>query len=77
MAKDVAMEKNEGRLVFGGMARWDGLDLFGPNYTSVAYRRKGEIHIKIEPSVLRRPTNPAVQRVSRWPVIRSLFLWGR
>src|SRR5215204_6451615 len=71
------MEKNEGRLVFGGMARWDGLDLFGPTYTSVAYRRKGEIHIKIEPSVLRRPTNPAVQRVSRWPVIRSFFLWGR
>jgi uncharacterized protein YqhQ len=77
VAKDVAMEKNEGRLLFGGMARWDGLDLFGPNYTSVAYRRKGEIHIKIEPSVLRRPTNPAVQRVSRWPVIRSFFLWGR
>src|SRR5215216_5330588 len=71
------MEKNGGRLVFGGMARWDGLDLFGPNYTSFAYRRKGEIHIKIEPSVLRRPTNPAVQRVSRWPVIRSFFLWGR
>jgi hypothetical protein len=47
VAKDVAMEKNEGRLVFGGMARWDGLDLFGPNYTSVAYRRKGEIHVKI------------------------------
>jgi uncharacterized protein YqhQ len=77
VAKDVAMEKNEGRLLFGGMARWDGLDLFGPNYTSVAYRRKGEIHIKIEPSVLRWPTNPAVQRVSRWPVIRSFFLWGR
>src|SRR5918995_1383226 len=71
------MEKNEGLLVFGGMARWDGLDLFGPNYTSVAYRRKGEIHIKIKPSVLRRPTTPAVQRVSRWPVIRSFFLWGR
>src|SRR3712207_7166519 len=26
---------------------------------------------------LRRPANPAVQRVSRWPVIRSFFLWGR
>ena len=77
MAKDVAMEKNEGRLMFGGMARWDGLDLFGPNYTSVAYRRKGEIHVKIEPSVLRKLTNPSVQRVSRWPVIRSFYLWGR
>src|ERR671911_1928414 len=71
------MEKNEGRLMFGGMARWDGLDLFGPNYTSVAYRRKGEIHVKIEPSALRKLTNPTVQRISRWPVIRSFFLWGR
>ena len=71
------MAKNEGRLVFGGMARWDGLDLFGPNYTSVAYRRKGEIHVKIESSALRRPTNPTIQRVSRWPIIRSFFLWGR
>src|ERR687890_448040 len=71
------MEKNEGRLLFGGMARWDGLDLFGPNYTSVAYRRKGEIHVKVEPSALRNPTNPAVQRISRWPIIRSFFLWGR
>jgi uncharacterized protein YqhQ len=77
VAKDVAMEKNEGRLVFGGMARWDGLDLFGPNYTSVAYRRKGEIHVKIESSALRKPTNPTLQRVSHWPIIRSFFLWGR
>src|SRR5918911_709652 len=59
------------------MARWDGLDLFGPNFMSVAYRRKGEIHVKIEPSALRKPTNPTLQRVSRWPIIRSLFLWGR
>ena len=77
MAKDVAKDKNGGRLLFGGMARWDGLDLFGPNYMSVAYRRKGEIHVKVEPSTMRRPTNPTVQRVSRWPIIRSLFLWGR
>src|SRR5918995_1158249 len=59
------------------MARWDGLDLFGPHYTSIAYRRKGEIHVKIEPSALRRPTIPALQRVSRWPIVRSFFLWGR
>ena len=76
MARDDATEKG-GRLTFGGMARWDGLDLFGPNYMSVAYRRKGEIHVKIEPSALRKPTSPALQRVSRWPIIRSLFLWGR
>ena len=74
MAKD---EVKNGRLTFGGMARWDGLDLFGPNFMSVAYRRKGEIHVKIEPSALRQPTNPTVQRVSRWPIIRSFFLWGR
>jgi uncharacterized protein YqhQ len=77
VAKDVAMEKNEGRLMFGGMARWDGLDLVGPNFTSVAYRRKGEIHVKVEPSALRKPTNPTVRRVSGWPIIRSFFLWGR
>jgi hypothetical protein len=76
VAKDDAREK-DGRLTFGGMARWDGLDLFGPNFTSVAYRRKGEIHVKIEPSALRKPTNPVLQRVSRWPIIRSFFLWGR
>src|SRR4029453_543670 len=59
------------------MARWDGLDLFGPNFMSVAYRRKGEIHVKIEPSALLKPTNPTLQPVSRWPIIRSFFLWGR
>src|ERR671932_996204 len=76
VAEGDATEK-DGRLTFGGMARWDGLDLFGPNFMSVAYRRKGEIHVKIEPSALRKPTNPALQRVSRWPIIRSFFLWGR
>jgi uncharacterized protein DUF1385 len=76
VAKDDAIEK-DGRLTFGGMARWDGLDLFGPNFMSVAYRRKGEVHVKIEPSALRKPTNPAIQRASRLPIIRSLFLWGR
>jgi hypothetical protein len=76
VAKDDAREKG-GRLTFGGMARWDGLDLFGPNFMSVAYRRKGEIHVKVEPSALRQPTNPSLQRFSRWPIIRSFFLWGR
>ena len=76
MAKDDAREKGA-RLTFGGMARWDGLDLFGPNYMSVAYRRKGEIHVKVEPTPLRKPANPALVRFSRLPVIRSFFLWGR
>jgi hypothetical protein len=76
VARDDAREKG-GRLTFGGMARWDGLDLFGPNFMSVAYRRKGEIHVEVEPSALRKPTNPAMQRASRLPIIRSFFLWGR
>ena len=53
MAKDAARQgEREGRLVFGVMARWDGLDLFGPHYMSVAYRSKGELHVRIEPSMV-------------------------
>lgn len=70
-------DKNE-RLTFGGMARLDGLDLFGPNYMSVAYRtKKGEIRVKVEPSNIWRPSNPTLRRVLRWPILRSLFFWGR
>jgi uncharacterized protein YqhQ len=65
------------RLLFGGMAHWDGLDLFGPNYMSVAYRKKGEIHVRVEPSNVRKPRNPTLRRISRLPVIRSFFFWGR
>src|SRR5215213_4898350 len=65
------------RLVFGGMAHWDGLDLFGPNYMSVAYRRKDKVHVRVEPSSIKKPKNPTVQRVSRLPVVRSVFFWGR
>ena len=78
MAKDAAPQgEREGRLVFGGMARWDGLDLFGPHYVSVAYRSEGEIHVSIEPSKVYKPQNPTVDRISRWPIVRSFFLWGR
>jgi uncharacterized protein YqhQ len=59
------------------MARWDGLDLFGPRYTSIAFRRKGEIHVEVEPSALRKPTNSALRRASGWPIVRSFFLWAR
>jgi hypothetical protein len=72
-----ATEKGEERLVFGGMARWDGLDLFGPNYMSVAYRHKGKIHVRVEPSSIWRPKNPTVQRLASLPIVRSLFFWGR
>ena len=71
------VDKSE-RLTFGGMARLDGLDLFGPNYMSVAYRtKKGEIEVKVEPSNIWRPTNPTLRRVLRWPILRSFFFWGR
>ncbi|MDQ4106656.1 MAG: DUF1385 domain-containing protein [Actinomycetota bacterium] len=70
------VEKRED-LTFGGMARWDGLDLFGPNYMSIAYRKDGKIHVSVEPSNVRRIQNPAVERISRLPIIRSLFFWGR
>jgi uncharacterized protein YqhQ len=70
------MDKKE-RLVLGGMARWDGLDLFGPNYMSVAYRSKGEIHVRVEPSNIWKPKDPTVQRISRWPIVRSIFFWTR
>ena len=77
LANDAAKADKEERLVLGGMARWDGLDLFGPNFMSVAYRHRGTIHVRVEPSSIWKPKNPAVQRVSRWPVLRSIFFWGR
>ena len=78
MAKGAAeVKKGEERLLLGGMARWDGLDLFGPNYMSVAYRHKGEIHVRVEPSNIWRPKNPVVRRLSEWPILRSFFFWGR
>ena len=77
MAKDAAQLDKKERLVLGGMARWDGLDLFGPNYMSVAFRRKGEIHVRVEPSSIWKPKDPTVQRISRWPILRSIFFWAR
>lgn len=70
------VEKRED-LTFGGMARWDGLDLFGPNYMSVAYRKDGKIHVNVEPSKVNKTQDPTVERISRLPIIRSLFFWGR
>src|SRR4028119_1120996 len=59
------------------MARWDGLDLFGPNFMSVAYRKDGEIHVKVEPSSIPKIENPLALRISRLPILRSIFLWSR
>jgi uncharacterized protein YqhQ len=77
LAGEAASHRKKDELLFGGMARWDGLDLFGPNYMSTAYRRKGEIHILVEPSKVWRPENPTIERISQWPIIRSFFFWGR
>lgn len=78
MAREAAPKGDENqRLLFGGMARWDGLDLFGPNYMSIAYRKDDEIHVRVEPSNLWRPKDPTVERISRLPVVRSFFFWGR
>lgn len=77
MAKDAARGEENERLVFGGMARWGGLDLFGPNYMSAAWRKDGEIHVHVEPSNLWRPDNPVALRLSRTPIIRSFFFWAR
>ncbi len=64
-------------LLFGGMARWGGLDLFGPNYMTSAYRKDGEIRIHVEPSNIRHPENPTIVRFAEFPIIRSFFFWGR
>jgi uncharacterized protein YqhQ len=77
LAKDAATADKNERLVLGGMARWDGLDLFGPTYMSVAYRHKGKIHVRVEPSSIWKPKNAGVQRISQWPILRSFFFWGR
>lgn len=65
------------RLAFGGMARLHGIDFFGPGYMSVADRRGTEIELRIDRSRSGPPRSPLVRRVSRWPVIRSGFFWGR
>ena len=77
MAGKATQKHDEERLNFGGMARWDGLDLFGPNYMSVAYRKNGKIRVKVEPSNVRKIENPTIEHVSHWPIIRSFFFWGR
>lgn len=69
--------KGEDKLQFGGMARWDGLDLFGPNFMSVAYRKDGDIHVEVEPSNIPKIENPLALRISRLPILRSFFFWAR
>ena len=69
-------EKEPERLLFGGMARWWGVDFFGPNYTSSAERREDKIYVWIDPFNVWRPRG-ALRRVSEWPILRSIFFWAR
>jgi uncharacterized protein YqhQ len=75
--KPQSVEESPERLAFGGMARLHGIDFFGPGYMSVADRRGAEIELRIDRSRSGPPRSPLVRRVSRWPVIRSGFFWGR
>ena len=73
MAQEVHQEE---RLLFGGMARRGGVDYFGPNYSSSAERRDGKIYVWIDPSNIWQPKG-ALGRLSKWPVLRSIFFWVR
>lgn len=77
MARKHDPQRTEEELLFGGMARWGGLDLFGPNYMSTAYRKDGEIRVHVEPTSIHRPENPTIQRIAEIPIIRSFFFWSR
>ncbi|CAA9440419.1 MAG: FIG069887: hypothetical protein [uncultured Rubrobacteraceae bacterium] len=71
-----AVDREEKRILFGGMARYGGIDFFGPNYSSSAERRDGKIYVWIDPSKLWQPEG-VLARISQWPVLRSFFLWFR
>jgi uncharacterized protein YqhQ len=58
------------------MARWGGVDFFGPTYTSSAERRDGKIYVWIDPLNLWRPTG-VLRRIAEWPIVRSIFFWFR
>jgi uncharacterized protein YqhQ len=69
-------EAEREKLLFGGMARWGGVDFFGPHYASSAQRKGAEIYVWIDPFNVWQPKG-SLERVSRWPVFRSIFFWGR
>ena len=70
------VDREEEKLLFGGMARYGGIDFFGPNYSSSAERRDGKIYVWIDPSKLWKPEG-IWARISQWPVLRSVLLWFR
>lgn len=76
MAQESVRESENERLLFGGMARWGGVDFFGPSYSSSAQRRDGKIYVWIDPFNVWQPEG-ALGRVLKWPILRSLFFWFR
>jgi uncharacterized protein YqhQ len=64
------------RLLFGGMARWWGVDFFGPSYMSSAERREDKIYVWIDPFNMWRPKG-ALMRIAEWPIVRSVIFWLR
>lgn len=76
MARKGARESENERLLFGGMARWGGVDFFGPSYASSAQRKEGQIRVWIDPFNVWQPEG-TLGRVLKWPILRSIFFWFR
>ena len=76
MAQESAPESENERLLFGGMARWGGVDFFGPSYASSAQRKDGKIYVWIDPFKVWQPEGP-LGRVLKLPILRSIFFWFR
>ncbi len=76
MARKSAPESENERLLFGGMARWGGVDFFGPSYSSSAQRKDGKIYVWIDPFSVWQPEG-TLGRVLKLPILRSIFFWFR
>lgn len=76
MAEDSARGSGNERLLFGGMARWGGVDFFGPSYASSAQRKDGKIYVWIDPFNVWQPEG-VLGRVLKLPILRSVFFWFR
>lgn len=76
MAESSARESENERLLFGGMARWGGVDFFGPSYASSAQRKDGKIYVWIDPFNVWQPEG-TLGRVLKLPILRSIFFWFR
>ena len=69
-------EVEQERLLFGGMARWWGVDFFGPSYMSSAERREDKIYVWIDPFNIWKPKG-VLRRIAEWPIVRSVIFWLR